>query len=97
MYEPSEDTFLLLDALESDLPFIDNLNPTTVMEIGPGSGLIITALAKRLQNRTNCFAVDISANACTVTWRSAEANNVKVHNDVDLIRIPKPENIGIEK
>ncbi|KAL1446817.1 hypothetical protein WDU94_005629, partial [Cyamophila willieti] len=70
VYEPSEDTFLLLDALESDLTNLEALNVTTVLELGPGSGLIITALAKRLGSKARCFAVDISPNACGVTQRS---------------------------
>ncbi|KAL1457560.1 hypothetical protein WDU94_007773, partial [Cyamophila willieti] len=78
VYEPSEDTFLLLDALESDLTNLEALNVTTVLELGPGSGLIITALAKRLGSKARCFAVDISPNACGVTQRSAKTNQVNV-------------------
>ncbi|KAI5704496.1 hypothetical protein M8J76_009333 [Diaphorina citri] len=78
VYEPSEDTFLLLDALESDLPSLECLNPALVVEIGPGSGLIITALAKLLQGKAQCLAVDINPNACVVTQNTSESNGVKV-------------------
>lgn len=34
VYEPSEDTFLLCDAIESDIAVLKQLNPTVVLEIG---------------------------------------------------------------
>ena len=49
VYEPSEDTFLLLDALEKDVEHISNtINPKICMEIGVGSGTVITFLAHLL-------------------------------------------------
>lgn len=34
IYEPSDDTFLLLDALEKDREFIENCSPFLCVEIG---------------------------------------------------------------
>ncbi|KAI7686993.1 hypothetical protein SSS_03180 [Sarcoptes scabiei] len=61
VYEPAEDTFILLDALESDLKLIENLKPLFCLEIGCGSGTIITSLAKCLQ-RDNCLFLATDVN-----------------------------------
>lgn len=57
VYEPSEDTFLFLDALEEDLIFLINQCPTLVVEIGSGSGCIgvfLLQLFKKCQSIPIC-------------------------------------------
>uniref|UniRef100_A0A1A9V6W2 Methyltransferase HEMK2 n=1 Tax=Glossina austeni TaxID=7395 RepID=A0A1A9V6W2_GLOAU len=78
VYEPSQDTFLLLDALEIDLKFIEQeLKPNLCLEIGPGTGIIITALAKRLSS-TLCLAIDINRFATCATKLTAQRNGAEV-------------------
>jgi release factor glutamine methyltransferase len=47
-YEPSEDSFLLIDALVKDREFLKELNPKFCVEIGTGSGVVIVFLAQLL-------------------------------------------------
>lgn len=78
VYEPSQDTFFLLDALEADIEYIETvLKPSICLEMGSGSGLIITAMAKRLKN-TLCLATDINIHACSATLNTAKKNMVNV-------------------
>jgi release factor glutamine methyltransferase len=48
VYEPAEDTFLFLDALKAESRFLAALRPTVCLEIGCGSGVVSTYLAKLL-------------------------------------------------
>ncbi|XP_063705957.1 methyltransferase N6AMT1 [Culicoides brevitarsis] len=78
VYEPSEDSFLLLDALEKDMEVIRANKPLVCAELGSGSGIIITALSKLVESNSHCIAVDISKIACGVTKRTAIANKTHV-------------------
>ena len=74
VYEPSEDTFLLLDALFADRAALRTSR--VIVEIGPGSGVVSTYLAKLTSNKV--LAVDVNAAACDLTKRTAEANEQRV-------------------
>ncbi|XP_018564540.1 hemK methyltransferase family member 2 [Anoplophora glabripennis] len=78
VYEPSEDTFLLLDALEADTSFLLNLKPKIAVEIGSGSGVIITGLASLLKNSCLYFSTDINPQACLATQNTARLNGAPI-------------------
>lgn len=84
VYEPSEDTFLFLDALELEVNFLKSLNPILSVEIGSGSGVLSSALAEILENVT--FATDINIDACRATVQTSKLNHQQVETcTMDLL------------
>jgi release factor glutamine methyltransferase len=79
VYEPSDDTFLLCDALENDREMMSEIQPGVVLEVGCGSGCVITFLSMLLLEQgipALSLATDINPKAAAVTLRTAKANNV---------------------
>lgn len=95
VYEPSEDTFLLLDSLEN----IGLKKTHNVLEIGTGTGIIAIHIAKKTRHVT---AIDINPYALECAKENAKQNNVKnitlfesnlfqkVHGKFDLILFNPP-------
>ena len=70
VYEPSEDTFLLMDSLDAL-----NIKPTdTILEIGTGTGIIALHTAKCASHVT---ATDINPYALECAKKNASKNNIK--------------------
>ena len=83
VYEPAEDTFLLLDALFAERSSLRAMDDATVVEVGPGSGVVsayVAALLAAQAPRVVC--VDVNPRACALSARTAAANGARV----DVVR-----------
>ncbi|KAF9270555.1 S-adenosyl-L-methionine-dependent methyltransferase [Marasmius fiardii PR-910] len=77
VYEPAEDTFLLLDALEKDLK---PLSPAICLEIGSGSGCVSSFVGQILGSSSTLYlCTDISPHACKYTRLTGDKNNVPLN------------------
>ncbi|KAK4258770.1 hypothetical protein QN277_005180 [Acacia crassicarpa] len=84
VYEPCDDSFALVDALLADCNNLLKHCPTLCMEIGCGSGYVITSLALMLGQEglaVNYIATDINPLAIRVTRETMDAHGV----DAELI------------
>lgn len=85
IYEPAEDSFILLDALEIDAGLISNLtlreHSLFCVEIGSGSGIALAFLSLIL-GPTNAayFGIDINphANRCTIATGKENGAHIEV-------------------
>lgn len=80
VYEPSEDSFLLLDSLEKDESYLNKRFTSIfpiVCELGPGSGIVTTFMMQNKLPSTNALylAVDINPWALEATLDTAKRNN----------------------
>lgn len=80
VYEPCDDSFALVDALLADRTNLLQHHPTVCMEIGCGSGYVITSLALILEQEatgTYFVATDMNPHAVAVTQKTLEAHGVQ--------------------
>lgn len=91
VYEPCDDSFALVDALLADQANLLQHQPKLCLELGCGSGYVITSLALILGKEGHYIATDINPHAVRVTRETLEAHGV--HAEVITTNIAS----GLEK
>ncbi|KAF8971455.1 S-adenosyl-L-methionine-dependent methyltransferase [Flammula alnicola] len=78
VYEPAEDTFLLLDALEEDAESLRCLKPSVCLEVGSGSGCVTSFIGGILGPSVLYLCTDINPRACRCTRLTGLQNQVDI-------------------
>ncbi|KAI0651528.1 putative methylase [Trametes meyenii] len=79
VYEPAEDTFILLDALERDAAELRNSKSLVCLEVGSGSGCVSAFAGAVLGPSTSLYlATDINPYACRSTKATGKQNGVPI-------------------
>ncbi len=79
MYEPAEDTFLLVDALAAEVPSLAAAAPGLVVELGSGSGCVTATLARLLGGAGAApvyLCLDVNLLAADASRRVTRSNDV---------------------
>lgn len=71
VYDPAEDSYLLIDALESDLN--PEASSSILVELGSGSGIVSTFIQKYFRN-FHVISVDINPIACEISLETSRKN-----------------------
>ncbi|OSD05886.1 putative methylase [Trametes coccinea BRFM310] len=79
VYEPAEDTFILLDALEEDADELRRSKPLICLEIGSGSGCVSAFAGAILGPSAPLYlTTDINPYACRATRATGRQNRVPI-------------------
>ena len=71
----------MIDSLEADLDHIKAvINPRICLEVGPGSGVVISSLALLLGNDSLYYSYDVNRDACEATLKTASENSVQIES-----------------
>ncbi|KAJ6604266.1 S-adenosyl-L-methionine-dependent methyltransferase [Mycena vulgaris] len=105
VYEPAEDTFILLDALEQDADQLTSMRPRISLEIGSGSGCVSSFLGRIVGPSVLYLCTDINPHACKCSLDTGRQNKVslelvnaslahpllsRLHKSVDIILFNPP-------
>lgn len=95
MYEPAEDSFLLMDALEKDAEMLRRTGPCVCVEVGSGSGAVSAFLASLVGPSALYLCTDVNPAAAHCTAKTASRNNVSLQPVItDLVDCLLPRLCG---
>lgn len=79
VYEPDSDSWLLMDSLSVETDLLRSLSPSICLEIGVGSGAVLTHLATLLGPSAALYlGVDINPHATRLAQRTGKHNGVSL-------------------
>lgn len=84
VYEPSEDSFLLLDCFEEDLAFLQKRfsgSIPLVTEIGTGSGIVTSFIQQHILPGSIFITTDINPHACRTVLKTVHHNSASANID----------------
>merc|ERR1712126_551118 len=92
VYEPAEDSFLLMDALEQDIDRLTQVPPATCVEVGCGSGIVLTFLSQLLTHHAKNIKCQNGTNSDRVKRRNEGGIVPGLHQErIRTVPVSRPE------
>uniref|UniRef100_A0AC35TVN1 MTS domain-containing protein n=1 Tax=Rhabditophanes sp. KR3021 TaxID=114890 RepID=A0AC35TVN1_9BILA len=84
IYDPDNDTFLLMDSLEAHKQALVDLKPSIVLEVGSGTGIVTAFVRSLLKEEVNftSFAIDLNYDACLCTQETSAMNHYETETEI---------------